>query len=221
MAGEALAARLGLSRGAYELLAWQAQLLRLGKLTMSYKSAGERRMYEGLLALVGKRERDAGFADRAEYGIDAMTTDRDEARESVVDLASRRGARSRGAGRPAVKGASRRASRHSGDSSEEQRNGNGPVYCGERMFVADLGDGCCHFEPSCGHTVVEVLAAVPPSRRRANGKPSVEVKSHLTRGPTRSSPSPCGGRGRTAWRSRRSRRSPAGRRSAKACCTRT
>ena len=100
-------------------MAWQAQLLRLGKLTMSYKSAGERRMYEGLLALVGKRERDAGFADRAEYGIDAMTTDRDEARESVVDLASRRGARSHGAGRPAVKGASRRASGRSGDSGSD------------------------------------------------------------------------------------------------------
>ena len=76
-------------------------------------------MYEGLLALVGKREREAGFADRAEYGIEANTTDRDEENESVVDVASRRGARSRGAGHPAVKGASRRSSGRSGDSGSD------------------------------------------------------------------------------------------------------
>src|SRR5262245_25682012 len=39
-------------------------------------------------------------------------------------------------------------------------NGDGPAYCGEKMFVSRIEDGGCRFEPTCGHTVDEVLAAV-------------------------------------------------------------
>jgi hypothetical protein len=48
-------------------------------------------------------------------------------------------------------------------------NGDGPVHCGRQMFVRQLDDGV-RFEPVCGHTVEEVVAAVAvttsPTRAR-------------------------------------------------------
>jgi hypothetical protein len=50
-------------------------------------------------------------------------------------------------------------------------NGDGPAFCGKRMFVASQEDGRCGYEPTCGHSVDEVLAAVTP---RSNGNGPLE-----------------------------------------------
>ena len=56
-------------------------------------------------------------------------------------------------------------------------DGDGPVFCGERMFVTRLEDGSCRYEPTCGHTLEEATTAVAlPPDASANGK----VPSHLT-----------------------------------------
>jgi hypothetical protein len=48
-----------------------------------------------------------------------------------------------------------------------RENGDGPIHCGEKMFVALQEDGSGRYEPTCGHSVDEVRAAVASS----NGKP--------------------------------------------------
>ena len=40
------------------------------------------------------------------------------------------------------------------------QNGSGPVFCGERLFVAYQQDGSGRYEPTCAHTADEVTAAV-------------------------------------------------------------
>jgi hypothetical protein len=42
-------------------------------------------------------------------------------------------------------------------------NGDGPVFCGEKMFVTRLEDGSGRYEPTCGHPVEDVTAAVTGS----------------------------------------------------------
>lgn len=50
-------------------------------------------------------------------------------------------------------------------------NGAGPVYCGAKMFVTRLEDGRGRYEPTCGHSLDEVTAAVaaPPTVEATNG----------------------------------------------------
>ena len=62
-------------------------------------------------------------------------------------------------------------------------NGDGPIFCGEKLFVAREEDGRGRFDPSCGHTVAEVEHALRADRNvtashiaSANGK----ALSHLT-----------------------------------------
>ena len=39
-------------------------------------------------------------------------------------------------------------------------NGDGPVFCSEKMFVTRLDDGGAQFEPICGHTAEEIMAVL-------------------------------------------------------------
>ena len=60
-----------------------------------------------------------------------------------------------------------------------RQNGAGPVHCDASMFVRRLEDGRVRFEPECGHTSAEVVAALhesAPPEAATNGK----APSHLT-----------------------------------------
>ena len=48
---------------------------------------------------------------------------------------------------------------------------NGPVDCGRGLFVKRLEDGTVRFEPICGHSPQEVVAALAVAAPTANGKP--------------------------------------------------
>jgi hypothetical protein len=59
-------------------------------------------------------------------------------------------------------------------------NGDGPIYCGERLFVARQEDGSVRFEPSCGHTVAEVVAAMPSTNGKSAAPPAPGRRAQLT-----------------------------------------
>jgi hypothetical protein len=50
-------------------------------------------------------------------------------------------------------------------------NGDGPVYCGEKMFVVLQEDGSGRYEPTCGHSVEDVIAAVSPMSNSNGASP--------------------------------------------------
>ena len=117
MSGKALALpRFGLSVEVYESLAFQARCLGLGKGTVTYRSAAERRMYEGLFALIRKREREAGTAVRAEYGVTAMGTT-GPTQDRVGSVTPIRRDRALDGRRP--RAAARRSSEKSGDGGSD------------------------------------------------------------------------------------------------------
>jgi hypothetical protein len=55
--------------------------------------------------------------------------------------------------------------------AHENGDGDGPVDCGNGMFVKLLEDGSARFEPVCGHSVQEVEAALAVTAPITNGKP--------------------------------------------------
>jgi hypothetical protein len=86
---------------AYEWLAWTTRLHDLG-IEVEYKSAKERRMREGLMALVRIREKRAGTWLRSSYGDAAEGCVRESA-GTLRLVPARSGLRRRGAGRPAAR----------------------------------------------------------------------------------------------------------------------